>query len=269
MQTQHPCVDFASQPEYRWPAWKLGMQCQDLITTLHQQYNTYEATLQDFEAFHHDVLEISTSSSSTSDFHLRMEERKQLRLQEMTDTWDHISSHISAAYGDLSTPSWGLAVHFFRTMSLDSLVRFFGNFLDAEKAVQTQADPYTISPTACETPTHCPEADEAMRSSIPPPSPNSPGSTAAKRIPPLTPPLELSTNEARQLQRRVSLKPPFHGRTTTRAQKRSNDRQEQVVSPMRYGLRPRSSNDGRLSRPTRITRRTSGRTRLKDKAPNT
>lgn len=44
---------------WTWPAWKFGMKRDDLFTKLHDQYNVVPSSLQDPEAFHHDVYEIS------------------------------------------------------------------------------------------------------------------------------------------------------------------------------------------------------------------
>jgi hypothetical protein len=57
MDTIRPASDFRFSPEWRWPGWKLGMDFEDLFTTLHQQYNIGTIPVQDFEAF------ITTSTS--------------------------------------------------------------------------------------------------------------------------------------------------------------------------------------------------------------
>ncbi|ENH61617.1 hypothetical protein FOC1_g10016438 [Fusarium oxysporum f. sp. cubense race 1] len=53
-------------PGWSWPAWKFGMKRDDLFHTLHEKYNTFTFNLQDPEAFHHDVYEISRDADTTN-----------------------------------------------------------------------------------------------------------------------------------------------------------------------------------------------------------
>ncbi|KAI5924238.1 hypothetical protein F4810DRAFT_151775 [Camillea tinctor] len=125
-----PEVDFLQEPQWRWPAWKFGLRCEDLFGELHHRHNTYEAPLQDFEAFHHDVWEISTSASSADEFHRGLSERKQQRLKEMSQSFDDMAAFLTAGSSMLSEDAWGLGVQYFRTRSLDSLLRFLFSFLN-------------------------------------------------------------------------------------------------------------------------------------------
>lgn len=74
------------------------MKCDNLFTTLHAQYNTYPAPLQDFEGFHYDVCEVSRQLSLTEDFYRRLEARKTQRIQEMINSWNKVTPFIA--------PSW-------------------------------------------------------------------------------------------------------------------------------------------------------------------
>jgi len=56
-------------PSFVWPAWKFDMKRGDLFTKLHEQYNTYPCPIQDADAFHHDICEISHEANSTAEFH--------------------------------------------------------------------------------------------------------------------------------------------------------------------------------------------------------
>ncbi|CAI4218544.1 unnamed protein product [Parascedosporium putredinis] len=80
-------------PGWSWPAWKFGMKREDLTTKLHDKYNTFPSSIQDPEAFHHDVFEIIA--------HPKL----------------------------VGTEQWQYALQLFRTRSLDSLVRYFSSYL--------------------------------------------------------------------------------------------------------------------------------------------
>jgi hypothetical protein len=116
-------------PGLQWPAWKFGMRREDLFTKLHDQYNTISSSIQDPEAFHHDVFEISNTASTSDEFHTLLLERKQQRLRELNETLESASLEIIANPTLIGTQQWQHAVQLFRTKSLDSLVRYFSSYL--------------------------------------------------------------------------------------------------------------------------------------------
>ncbi|KAL8285718.1 hypothetical protein RB597_002677 [Gaeumannomyces tritici] len=116
-------------PDTAWPFWKFGLKKDDLVTTLQDQYNTIPSSIQDPEAFHHDVFELSHAASSTAEFHSLMSERKQQRLRELNDTLQSASCEIIANPSLIGTGQWQHAIQLFRTRSLDSLVRYFAAYL--------------------------------------------------------------------------------------------------------------------------------------------
>ena len=116
-------------PDTAWPFWKFGLKKSDLVTTLQEQYNTIPSSIQDPEAFHHDVFELSHAASSTAEFHSLMSERKQQRLRELNDTLHSASCEIIANPSLIGTDQWQHAIQLFRTRSLDSLVRYFAAYL--------------------------------------------------------------------------------------------------------------------------------------------
>lgn len=123
--------DWAAQPAWRWPWWKLGMQPDDLFKVLHSTYNTTEIPLQSIDAFHHDVSDVAAASTDTADFHRRMAVRQKQRLAEMIAALNHVALRATASPAMFDgTPSpttaWADSVAFFRHRSLDSIVRFFG-----------------------------------------------------------------------------------------------------------------------------------------------
>ncbi|KAH7024988.1 uncharacterized protein B0I36DRAFT_366886 [Microdochium trichocladiopsis] len=171
MEPWHPVLetpdDWAAHPAWRWPWWKLGLQPNDLFTSLHEQYNTYRAPLQDFEAFHHDISEAAAAAADTADFHRRMAIRQKERLTEMIAALDHVALRVTASPGVFdgasSASTWADSVAFFRHRSLDAIVRFFGGLVareDGEAALPAVTETES-KPTVQEPLTPPPLDDEA------------------------------------------------------------------------------------------------------------
>jgi hypothetical protein len=112
-----------------WQAWKFGMKREDLYTKLQDQYNTVTLSIQDPDAFHHDVCEISKAAADTTEFHRLLEERKQLRLEQLNESLQSASVEIIANPALIGTDQWQHAIQLFRTKSYDSLVRYFSSYL--------------------------------------------------------------------------------------------------------------------------------------------
>lgn len=119
-------------PGCAWPFWKFGLQKDDLTTTLHDRYNTIPSAIQDPEAFHHDVYELSTRASTLDEFERLMEDRKKLRLEELNGMLEDASFEIIGNPSLIGTEQWQYAIQLFRTKSLDSLVRYFSSYLPQE-----------------------------------------------------------------------------------------------------------------------------------------
>ncbi|KAJ1330916.1 hypothetical protein MN608_04372 [Microdochium nivale] len=119
-------------PAWQWPAWKFGMKRDDLFTKLHDQYNTIPSSIQDPEAFHHDVYEISTTASSPAEFHRLLADRKTQRLRELNQGLESAAVEIIANPALIGTEQWQHAIQLFRTRSLDSLVRYYSSYLPDE-----------------------------------------------------------------------------------------------------------------------------------------
>ena len=116
-------------PGWAWPAWKFGMKRDDLFTKLHDQYNTVPSAIQDPEAFHLDVFELSNEAASADEFHSLMADRKEQRLRELNNSLESAAVEIIANPHLIGTAQWQHAVQLFRTKSLDSLVRYFASYL--------------------------------------------------------------------------------------------------------------------------------------------
>ncbi|KAI2604231.1 uncharacterized protein GGS25DRAFT_452725 [Hypoxylon fragiforme] len=130
---------------WSWPAWKFGMKRDELFTKLHDQYNTVAFSIQDPEAFHHDVYEISNNASTVDELHRQLADRKQLRLNELNQSLESASLEIIANPNLIGTQQWQHAVQLFRTKSLDSLVRYFASYLpDDHPWHKSTEDPTSI-----------------------------------------------------------------------------------------------------------------------------
>lgn len=136
-----------------WPFWKFGLKQSDLHTTLHEKYNTIPSAIQDPEAFHHDVYELSTRADTRGEFEELMEERKMQRLKELNTMLEDASFEIIGCPRLIGTDQWVHAVQLFRTKSLDSLVRYFASYLpddhpwhpDSDSAINSN-DSGAVSP---------------------------------------------------------------------------------------------------------------------------
>ncbi|CAG9989756.1 unnamed protein product [Clonostachys byssicola] len=116
-------------PGWSWPAWKFGLKRADLFSSLHEQYNTFTFSIQDPQAFHADVNEISHDADTLEEFHRLLAERRQQRLQELHDTLEALALEIIANPKLMDSNHWEYAMQLFRTKSFDSLVRYFASYL--------------------------------------------------------------------------------------------------------------------------------------------
>lgn len=116
-------------PGWVWPAWKFGMRHDDLFTSLHDRYNTFTYSLQDPEAFHHDVYEISHDADTPEQFHRLMADRRQQRLRKLNESLDTLAVEIIANPKLMALDHWQFALQLFRTKSFDSIVRYFASYL--------------------------------------------------------------------------------------------------------------------------------------------
>lgn len=105
------------------------MKRDDLFSSLHDQYNTFSFNIQDIEAFHHDVSEISRDADTADEFHRMMAERRQMRLRELNKSLESLAIEIIANPKLLGIDQWQHALQLFRTKSYDSIVRYYASYL--------------------------------------------------------------------------------------------------------------------------------------------
>ncbi|KAJ2968916.1 hypothetical protein NQ176_g8942 [Zarea fungicola] len=125
------------EPGWAWPAWKFNMKRDDLFMSLHDKYNTVTFSLQDPEAFHHDVFELSTQADTTEEFHRLMAERKDQRSQEINKCFESLAVEIIANPALIGTDQWQHALQLFRTKSYDSIVRYFASYIPEEDCLDS------------------------------------------------------------------------------------------------------------------------------------
>ncbi|KAH7156452.1 hypothetical protein EDB81DRAFT_880770 [Dactylonectria macrodidyma] len=135
-------------PGWSWPAWKFGMKRDDLFTKLHDQYNTFSFNIQDPEAFHHDVYEISRNADTTDEFHRLMADRQRQRLTELHESLESLAVEIIANPKLMDSEHWQYALQLFRTRSFDSIVRYFAsylpdNYLDQHETASVSSSTYS------------------------------------------------------------------------------------------------------------------------------
>jgi hypothetical protein len=136
-------------PDIAWPYWKFGMKQDHLYTTLADQYNTFSFTIQDPEAFHHDVYEVSNDAATVDEFHSLMAARRTQRLHELNETLETLAVEIISNPKLMATDQWQHAIQLFRTKSYDSIVRFFASYLPDDYL--SAHDSYSTSSTFSET----------------------------------------------------------------------------------------------------------------------
>ncbi|KAK1256268.1 hypothetical protein MKX07_008527 [Trichoderma sp. CBMAI-0711] len=160
MEYKLPQVDSTDRERWDWPFLKFGFRRDELFTTLHDRFNVHQLPLQDPMAFHRDVCESVKYSATLEEFYAQMEERRVERAKEMNEAFNEICLLIASGpwvlacplcydpeTGDVKTPpgtlndsmpqKWALFNYFSRSLSFDTLIRFFDGFVrDRRKKVE-------------------------------------------------------------------------------------------------------------------------------------
>ncbi|KAH8655750.1 hypothetical protein BX600DRAFT_515449 [Xylariales sp. PMI_506] len=87
MERRHPPVDFDLEPSWIWMAWKFGYDMNDIFGTLHEEYNTVPAPIQDMRSFHRDVKAIAEKAENKKDFCHLLSQNKINRLGYIASEW--------------------------------------------------------------------------------------------------------------------------------------------------------------------------------------
>ncbi|KAM5355308.1 hypothetical protein ACJ41O_001954 [Fusarium nematophilum] len=153
-------------PGWSWPAWKFGMKRDDLFTKLHDRYNTFTFNLQDPEAFHHDVYEISRDADTTDEFHRLMAERRTQRLHELHESLESLAVEIIANPKLMDSEHWQYALQLFRTKSFDSIVRYFASYLPENYLDRHDHDTISIASSSSFSETNSVKTEGTTASSV-------------------------------------------------------------------------------------------------------
>lgn len=124
--------NFDGNSPWRWAWAKFGMEPEDLVKTLAEQYNiTVPCQIQGLEAFHHDVSAIGAEANDTGEFHQMLARRRDQRLEEIREAWNEISVDAFCQSTILDdNPNYVKAfLHFTSNFSFDSLVILLRLFL--------------------------------------------------------------------------------------------------------------------------------------------
>ncbi|KAL7796540.1 hypothetical protein V8C37DRAFT_372098 [Trichoderma ceciliae] len=152
-----PKPDYLIDVEWEWPWNNVGLDPEDLFTTLHARFNTRVLPIQDPESFHRDVRECASFTSDEDEFYSKLEERKAQRIAELVKAWGDIRSIVGTCPQVLTCPKcydkkkeldggwptdtlndpmvmrWGAFCKLSRTASFDSLITFFDGFSRDER----------------------------------------------------------------------------------------------------------------------------------------
>lgn len=120
---------FFDHPEHHWPAWKFGLDMDDLFTTLPKQFNMMSCALLDRDAFFRDVSAISHTAKTREEFFSMLQERREMRAEELRDMWVTSFQNISGSPDLIGRELWPNAMFIYHFNSFDAIVRFFAHFV--------------------------------------------------------------------------------------------------------------------------------------------
>ncbi|KAF2452371.1 hypothetical protein BDY21DRAFT_375639 [Lineolata rhizophorae] len=129
-----------------WPAWKFGLKQGDLVTTIHDRFNTIPMAIQEPNPFAADVVEISTEVDAFQELEEKLGARRDERLKELCDAFETIALSIigrpSLLPTTFSSQTWANAVRLFRHRSFDALLNYFmSNMTSLDENVQPIISP--------------------------------------------------------------------------------------------------------------------------------
>lgn len=136
MDYSRPSPNFELDQEWWWPSYKFGLPLEALFSSLDTQYNTVSIPIQDPEAFHHDVYEISSVATTALEFHTLLADRRKLRLAELRESWRAVACRVAACPQLVSPPApsrldtadvWADFLYFSCEFYFDALVKFMSS----------------------------------------------------------------------------------------------------------------------------------------------
>ncbi|KAH8749542.1 hypothetical protein F5883DRAFT_622147 [Diaporthe sp. PMI_573] len=133
---EHPDY-FAQHPDHRWEAGKLGLDLDDVFTTLPRKYNMMAIPILDRESFRLETQDVSSIARNHAEFHELLQSRLEVRRKEQVKMMMHTLSYLASDPEQMELPDraarhWGHAMHIARSKSFDCIVRFLAGFLRDE-----------------------------------------------------------------------------------------------------------------------------------------
>ncbi|PNH38952.1 hypothetical protein VD0004_g7889 [Verticillium dahliae] len=155
MEGNLPSPDYAYDMEWKWPWAKFELPPNALFTTLQERFNTRQCPIQDPYAFHQDVCESADYSATLEEFYTQLSARRDERVRELNEAWADIASLLAwssnwncagceqqtpgeSSENDDVTSRWSKFCDLSRTMSFDSMVRFFDGWCRDRRRIETQ-----------------------------------------------------------------------------------------------------------------------------------
>ncbi len=138
-----------------WNHDKFGLKPDDLHTTLFDEFNTFQGSLQSPIAFYHDVLEISKKAKNIDELHHMLRQRQLFRTEELNEAAESVFTHLAwsrSQHACEHSDRQNLALSLLISRSLDTVVGYVDSFLREDYKQRhrrcTPEDPYDIKPTS-------------------------------------------------------------------------------------------------------------------------
>ncbi|KAH8757903.1 hypothetical protein F5883DRAFT_153467 [Diaporthe sp. PMI_573] len=129
---------FAQHPHHLWDAGKLGLDLDDVFTTLPKQFNLMAIPILDRESFLLETQHVSFIAHDLAEFYTLLQRRVEARRKEQTKMMMHALRRLAGDPEQIDLPNrgdrhWGHAMHIARSKSYDTIVRFLAGFLRDEE----------------------------------------------------------------------------------------------------------------------------------------
>lgn len=129
---------FSEHPDHCWQAGKLGLDLDDVFTTLPRQFNLMAIPILDRESFRLETQHAASIAHDRSEFYELLESRLETRRKEQISMMVQTLSSLAWDPRQIDEPGqgskhWAHAMHIARSKSFDTIVRFIAGFLRDEK----------------------------------------------------------------------------------------------------------------------------------------
>ncbi|KAJ4176972.1 hypothetical protein NW767_015268 [Fusarium falciforme] len=130
MSWQHrPHIDFQDQPEFRWPYWRVGLNEDDLFSSLYDQFNE-RTPLLDPVTFHHENHHVASNTDDNDEFPRQVDERIKRHAQTIDELLYDLFITIMEGRSSLNRTQQHKFVYFHQYRSLKSLAVFLSSVVD-------------------------------------------------------------------------------------------------------------------------------------------